>query len=61
MPGGDDHPRNPVTRDLAEAAGDPAARAGRVASLCSGAFVLGATGLLGGKRATTHTCVSGTR
>lgn len=54
MPGGDVYPRTPVTRDLAEAARDLAARSGRVASVRSGAFVLGATGLLDGTRATTH-------
>ncbi|POX48316.1 GlxA family transcriptional regulator [Streptomyces sp. Ru72] len=59
VPGGDIYPRTPVTRDLIEAARDLAARSGRVASVCSGAFVLGATGLLDGKRATTHWKVAG--
>ncbi|MFE5139629.1 GlxA family transcriptional regulator [Streptomyces fagopyri] len=59
MPGGDIYPRTPVTRDLVQAARDLAARSGRVTSVCSGAFVLGAAGLLDGKRATTHWKVAG--
>ncbi|WP_333777748.1 GlxA family transcriptional regulator [Streptomyces sp. IBSBF 3136] len=59
MPGGDVHPRTPVPRELAEAAKNLAARADRIASVCSGAFVLGASGLLDGKRATTHWKIAG--
>ncbi|MEV6938431.1 DJ-1/PfpI family protein, partial [Streptomyces sp. NPDC051132] len=40
MPGGDLYPRTPVPRDLVEATSGLAARSGRVASVCSGAFVL---------------------
>ncbi|MGW5465592.1 GlxA family transcriptional regulator [Streptomyces sp. NPDC003996] len=54
VPGGDVYPRAPIARELVEAARDLAVRSRRVASVCSGAFVLGAIGLLDGKRVTTH-------
>ncbi|MEO3876721.1 helix-turn-helix domain-containing protein [Nonomuraea sp. B12E4] len=44
----------PPRADVVELLRDAAARGTRIASICTGAFVLGATGLLNGLRATTH-------
>ncbi|WP_433272099.1 GlxA family transcriptional regulator [Actinosynnema sp. CS-041913] len=44
----------PIPGDVLAALRRAAARGARIASICSGAFVLAATGLLDGLRATTH-------
>ncbi|MDQ2588239.1 GlxA family transcriptional regulator [Saccharothrix yanglingensis] len=47
-------PTAPLDDDVLHALRAAAARGTRIASICSGAFILAATGLLDGLRATTH-------
>ncbi|MFJ9212792.1 GlxA family transcriptional regulator [Streptomyces sp. NPDC102264] len=53
LPGTDD-PAAPVPPAVLDALRAAAARGTRIASVCTGAFILAATGLLDGLRATTH-------
>lgn len=57
VPGGDGTPAQMGNAALLAFLRDRAARAGWIASVCTGSLILGAAGLLRGYRATSHWCV----